>query len=875
LAKLKISNHRPVKYLLPLFFLLSLFVNISPVYVYAQTPVPPSEFFCVGNNPQPPCATIAPTQMIANPSPTVSQTTSQTPSQNPSPSTNPCGTNQSSIKEQSAGSSSVQEKSRSSGGGGFIQQFFQFLSQLFQALFNQLGNQQPVNTTPNPTPNPTMNPTSNPTTVPVVSPTTNPCPSQSPTSVVSPTVVVSPTSEPTPSASISAAPSTTVSTQPSATTTASPSNSPSPTTSPCPTSQSSVSGKSTSSVQAFHSHGKRHFSGRHGGLQNFFQFLIQLLQQLLQQIGVQNPNPCSSNSPTPSQTQNQPSQTQNQPSQTQNQPSQTQNQPSQTQNQPSQTQNQPSQAQNQPSQTQNQPSQTQNQPSQTQNQPSQTQPSQTSQWGYAKPNNLTLNSTSTQTNCTTTSAPYCTSFKVIATWTAPTTTTTGLPVPDTNPAISNPSSYTLKIYYNGATPSCDPTTGKAGCFGTVKTVTVTTVTDTLTLTGITAPYYGITVTVTANGAPGTSQANSISIAPGKSNASWQYSAPTGLKETTDPVANSTKTTPAWTMTVTWKPVTTTTTGTKETPTNYGLAMFKKDGTVIGGISNISTNGKVSDTGDPAAKFCTASVCTQTFSAPTSDVTDLAASGSYVKVSAVGVPASSPATQAPLNPWTFQAPPNLKEQSSESTKGTTNTFQMKVTWDVPKAIEGGGTKTITVTPASYGIQIFDGSNKAIGGISTQGAASCTTSSCTQIFSITSSSANSASIVALASTKAYVEVAPKGAPISPASSNAKYTIKDIVDSTCTDFSSEGYQCIEPTQAVGDQKNGDTVKHIGAPDDATCPKYPTNLCYQVTKPTTGSSVAGSSSVFSQAVDQTATAMGHAWNAITNPIVQFFTSL
>ncbi|HVA97158.1 MAG TPA: hypothetical protein VND99_05885 [Candidatus Acidoferrales bacterium] len=64
-----------MKYLLLLpLTLISLFANFS--FAYAQTSVSPSVFYCVGNNPQPPCVTIAPTQSTVNSSPSVSPASS-------------------------------------------------------------------------------------------------------------------------------------------------------------------------------------------------------------------------------------------------------------------------------------------------------------------------------------------------------------------------------------------------------------------------------------------------------------------------------------------------------------------------------------------------------------------------------------------------------------------------------------------------------------------------------------------------------------------------------------------------------------------------------------------------------------------------------
>ena len=115
---------------------------------------------------------------------------------------------------------------------------------------------------------------------------------------VSPSVAIaSPAAGNGASPSISANPSISPST--SQTPSTNPSTSPS-STPPCSTSQSSVSSQSTGTVTAMH-FGKRHFSGNRGGLQQFFQLLLQLLQLLFQQLGIQFPTgPCPSPSTAPS-----------------------------------------------------------------------------------------------------------------------------------------------------------------------------------------------------------------------------------------------------------------------------------------------------------------------------------------------------------------------------------------------------------------------------------------------------------------------------------------------------------------------------------------------------------------------------------------------
>ena len=703
-------------------------------------------------------------------------------------------------------------------------------------------------------------------------------PSVLPSSVPSPTIFIG-TPSISPSASISAQPSgeeATPSASPEVSPSSSPSGTPSNPAGPVCTSFSQFINNLTSTQSTTDSkvHAKCAPSGggkggdgngggnngvnpNNGWLSKFFALLIEILLQLFQLCGVQpiNGTPVPSGTPLPSLSLSLPPSgvVPSKATSPSTKPSQSQNQPSQGQNQPSQSQNQPSQAQNQPSQSQNQPSQSQNQPSQGQNQPSQAQAKN----AFNTPTNLTAQATSTGTGTSLV-------LKISVTWTPVTKTTQG--------TAATPTAYSLIFYQSNGTTGIGgiTNTSVAPLNEASKYCTTSTCTQTFSITNssantaaVTALTNGTAVVKVYAVATSTIAASTAATATVKkpNTTTWSFVAPANLTEITDPSGTNTSTTLPWKMTVTWTPVTKTNLGTMETPTNYSLAFFQKNGTGIGGIGNISTNGKVSDTGDPAAKFCTSSVCTQTFSAPASAIAALATSGSYVKVSATGAPGTSAATQGKINPWTFQAPPNLKELSSESTTGTTNTWTMTVTWDVPKAIEGGGTKTFAVTPASYGIQFFDGSNKAISGISTLASASCSSTSCTQKFSLTSSSANSASIVALTSGKAYVEVAPKGAPISPASSDAKYTIKDIIDTTCTDFSSEGYECLPGGQT------GSGLKHIGGNFDTSCGSG--KLCYQ--KISTSTSSVGSSSVFSEAVD----AASSVWNTVTTPIVHVLTSL
>jgi len=238
----------------------------QPAHASTQTP---TIFFCVGNNPQPPCATQAPEPSSDNdqtPSgqPATSITAPASNSQ-PSPSTNPCVT-------QSSVDSSVHAfaKKHAPHTHGNLQQFMQFLLQLFQLLFQLLGSQTPTQT---PIPTPSSIPSSGPSSAPA--PSTNPCasPASPSTAQVSPSIPaptvfgVSPTVAVAPS--ISSAPQT--------------SSSPS----------SSASGVSPSTTPPTNTPPS-----------SWWQQLIQLLQQLLQELQqlLGGQQPCSSNCPTPTPT---------------------------------------------------------------------------------------------------------------------------------------------------------------------------------------------------------------------------------------------------------------------------------------------------------------------------------------------------------------------------------------------------------------------------------------------------------------------------------------------------------------------------------------------------------------------------------------------
>src|SRR6185437_17120560 len=125
-------------------FLLLVLLVLIPVYsvpsAYAEVQPLPSSFFCIGDNPQPPCITPVPTITAApsntctpptgcfkngvmfclkpndgscnfatpTPQPSNPSPSSAPISTNPSPSTSPCENNQSSVNDQSAGNASVQ-----------------------------------------------------------------------------------------------------------------------------------------------------------------------------------------------------------------------------------------------------------------------------------------------------------------------------------------------------------------------------------------------------------------------------------------------------------------------------------------------------------------------------------------------------------------------------------------------------------------------------------------------------------------------------------------------------------------------------------------------------------------------------------------------
>ncbi|HSX09082.1 MAG TPA: ricin-type beta-trefoil lectin domain protein [Candidatus Saccharimonadales bacterium] len=287
-----------MKYILSILLLVIFSFSINSVY--AQTPGAtfPPNWFCVGNNPQPPCATIEPTKgATAAPSQPVSTQPSQTqpsgtqnnPSQSPSPSTSPCSTSNQSVTEKSKGATTVMKK-HSAGKNGFIKQFFQFFLQIFQLLFQQLGNQQPGSgggiVTPEPTAGVSTTPSGavSPTTAVSQTPSGSPCPSTNPSQ--SPSGAVSPTS------AVSQSPSTSPSTSPSNGPTAGPSSAVSPTSAVSQSPSVAPTGEQPTATPAPGS------SNLPAWLQQLLQLIVQLLQLIAQHLGI---NPCNGTScPTPS-----------------------------------------------------------------------------------------------------------------------------------------------------------------------------------------------------------------------------------------------------------------------------------------------------------------------------------------------------------------------------------------------------------------------------------------------------------------------------------------------------------------------------------------------------------------------------------------------
>ena len=185
-----------MKYLL--IALLILFAVFEPKHATAQ--VTPTVFFCVGNNPQPPCATIppspsqtlpsgvsavSPTILLASPAVQTSPSPSQT--QNPSPTANSCAIQPTSISSQSNGTVQAMHhgKKHFAGHQGLLQQLFQFLLQLLQMLFQQLGITFPIPGTGSPCPTPSPSPTPSAAAQPSSSPSGVNTPSSVPSSQTS------------------------------------------------------------------------------------------------------------------------------------------------------------------------------------------------------------------------------------------------------------------------------------------------------------------------------------------------------------------------------------------------------------------------------------------------------------------------------------------------------------------------------------------------------------------------------------------------------------------------------------------------------------------------------------------------------------------
>jgi ricin-type beta-trefoil lectin protein len=280
----------------PLFAYNIAAVNAQQTVSPATTP---TVFFCVGDNPQPPCATVAPTEGTTSAPTTgvsVNPVSGQpSPSTSPEPTTNPCSTSQQSVSEKSVGSVQILSnggKQRKPEKQGMLQQFLQFFLQLFQLIFQQLGNQQPGSGgTVTPTPSTTGTPsTSNaPSSTPSTTVSVSPCPSASPSTSVSPSTGVSPTTATSPTTEPSTAASPTTAVSP----TTEPSTAASPTTSPSSTPSTAVSPTSgTPSVTPAPTSGSLP-----AWLQQLLQFILQLLQLIEQYLGI---NPCNGTScPTP------------------------------------------------------------------------------------------------------------------------------------------------------------------------------------------------------------------------------------------------------------------------------------------------------------------------------------------------------------------------------------------------------------------------------------------------------------------------------------------------------------------------------------------------------------------------------------------------
>ncbi|HVA96433.1 MAG TPA: hypothetical protein VND99_02150 [Candidatus Acidoferrales bacterium] len=196
-----------------IFVLLFVFTLLAPFPVFAQVSVP-SVFYCVGNNLQPPCVTLSPsqtTQLSSAPSQSVSPAVSSNPqpsetnnpSGSPVPSANPCTTTQSSVSIQSASSLRQTKKKKKkksnkdkdhdtdkkhiAGKKGALQKFIQLLLQLIEQLLQQLKLVSPIS---NPCPQPSTSPA--PSSGVSLSPSSSPSISVGPTNCTPSAILVNP-----------------------------------------------------------------------------------------------------------------------------------------------------------------------------------------------------------------------------------------------------------------------------------------------------------------------------------------------------------------------------------------------------------------------------------------------------------------------------------------------------------------------------------------------------------------------------------------------------------------------------------------------------------------------------------------------------------
>jgi hypothetical protein len=183
----------------------------------------------------------------------------------------------------------------------------------------------------------------------------------------------------------------------------------------------------------------------------------------------------------------------------------------------------------------------------------------------------------------------------------------------------------------------------------------------VTLQDVTAPYSGITIKVTANGAPATSQTASVTISPGESNAPLAYTASTNLKITNNTVTYGTVTIPrTWDLTVSWNPVTPPT--GEPNPTSYTVELDNNNQT-------IKTN--------PDSK-CSTATCTSSFA-----VSNFLNSHTYiVKVTANGASATSATAQITvISPRETVSPQETTSSSSVFSEAVAQTATaMSNTWN---------------------------------------------------------------------------------------------------------------------------------------------------------------------------------------------------